>query len=145
MKTSVLSPTVAASAFDKLTQESEVIVLEVACSPGSRLSREVQKFAGRENAAVRFSNWNGCDLGTGDGVKLILSQINHLNPRHVYISPECGPYSPIQTLNQKTPSQREELERKRREVLKQYVGACCIYQHCVQRGNTRHMGMVGKV
>ena len=124
----------AAGAFDQLTQESETILLEVACSPESRLSACVQETAGRKEAAVRCAQWNGCDLGTGAGVKMILGQIDRLKPKHVYISPECGPYSPIQNMNQRTEMQKQELETKRREVLKQYVGASCVYQHCIQSG-----------
>lgn len=118
---------IAANAFENVVHNQEVILVEVACSPESKLSQEVQRSTGRENAAVRCSHWNGCDLGTGDGVKLTISQINRSRPRHVYISPECGPYSPIQNMNQKT-------EEKRRLVLKQYVGASCVYRHCVQQG-----------
>ena len=114
---------VAASAFDQLTQESDVTLLEVACSPASRLSHEWGPAPRRPRKCCwALFQRNGCDLGTGEGVKLIISKINLLNSRHVYISFECGPYSPIQNLNQKTASQREELEKKRREVLKQYVG-----------------------
>ena len=125
---------IAANVFESVVHDQDVILVEVACSPESRLPQEVQRSTGRENAAVRCSHWNGCDLGTGDGVKLTISRINTSRPRHVYISPECGPYSPIQNMNQKTEEQRKQLEEKRRLVLKQYVGACCVYRHCVQQG-----------
>lgn len=67
-------------------------------------------------------------------VRLVMSQVNRLKPKHVYISPECGPYSPVQNMNQRSEQQKRDLEEKRRLVLKQYVGACCVYQHCVQSG-----------
>lgn len=126
---------VAAVAFENVVHsDKQVLLMEVACSPDSRLAHFAQQSAGRENAALRCSHWNGCDLGTGAGVHMIISQINRHRPKHVYISPECGPYSPIQNLNQKTPQQKQELEEKRRAVLKQYVGARCVYEHCIQQG-----------
>ncbi len=125
---------IAANVFESVVHNQEVILMEVACSPESKLSHEVQRSTGRENAAVRCSHWNGCDLGTGDGVKLILSQVDSRRPRHAYIAPECGPYSPIQNMNQKTEEQRKDLEEKRRLVLKQYVGACRVYRYCIQQG-----------
>ena len=40
----------------------------------------------------------------------------------------------MQNLNQRTAEQKEELERKRREALKQYTGCAIIFQYCVQKG-----------
>ena len=120
--------------FQELTQKGKTILVEVACSPESRLSAEVRRVAGHEEAAVRCSHWNGCDLGTSDGVKQTLHTIDTKDPRHVWISPECGPYSPLQAINQRTPQQIQELEEKRKKALRQYVGASCVYQHCIQKG-----------
>ena len=120
--------------FQGLLEKKGTWLLEVACSPESRLSAEVQRQAGYESAAIRCSHWNGCDIGTGEGVKQVILQIDHLEPNSVWISPECGPYSPLQAINQRTPEQRQELEEKRRIALKQYVGAACVYEHCIQKG-----------
>lgn len=121
-------------AFQGLLERKGTWLMEVACSPESRLSAEVQRQAGYESAAVRCSHWNGCDLGTGDGVKQVIFQIENLEPSHVWISPECGPYSPLQAINQRTEEQQLELEEKRRIALKQYVGAACVYEYCIQKG-----------
>lgn len=129
-----ISQDIAANAFQDMTRKSEVVLVEVACSPDSVLSAQVQHATGKKETAVRCSHWNGCDIGTGAGVKLTMSIITAQKPQHVHISPECGPYSPMQNLNQKSQAQRDELQRKRREVLKQYVGASCIFQFCVQQG-----------
>ena len=129
-----ISQDIAANAFEGLKGDSGVHLVEIACSPESRLSAQIQREAGREDAAVRCSFWNGCDLGTGEGVKLIMGIIQEKHPKHVHISPECGPYSPMQNLNQKTAAQKQELEQKRRAALKQYVGASCIFQFCIQMG-----------
>ena len=120
--------------FHSLTSERRTLLIEVACSPESRLSSEVQRQAGYTEAAVRCSHWNNCDLETGAGVKNVISQIDLHRPRHVWISPICGPYSPLQAINQRSPEQVQELQEKRRQALKQYVGASCVYQHCIQQG-----------
>lgn len=120
--------------FQDLTQRGKTILVEVACSPESRLSAEIQRLTGDPEAAVRCSHWNGCDLGTSGGVKQVLHTIDVKQPRHVWISPECGPYSPLQAINQRTSQQIQELEEKRKKVLKQYVGASCVYIYCIQRG-----------
>lgn len=121
-------------AFHGVLRDDGVVLVEVACSPNSMLSEMVQQKAGYKGAAVRCSHWNGCDLGCGSGVKQVISTIDQLCPGNVWISPECGPYSPLQALNQRNPEQPAELEEKRRIALRQYVGASCIYQHCIQKG-----------
>ena len=124
----------APQAFQGLVSKGETVLVEVACSPESRLSAEIQRLLGSEDAAVRCSHWNGCDLGTSAGVKKIIDVIECRKPSHVCISPDCGPYSPMQAINQKTEAQVQALQDKRRAALKQYIGASCIYQHCLQRG-----------
>ena len=128
------SQRVAPEIFQGLVQEKRTILLEVACSPNSRLSAAVQELAGYPEAAVRCSHWNNFDLGTHDGVKLLLQKIDQLNPMHVWISTDCGPYSPIQNLNMRTEDQRAQLDEKRKEVLRQYVGASCVLHYAIQKG-----------
>jgi hypothetical protein len=53
---------------------------------------------------------------------------------HVWISTDCGPYSPIQNLNMRTEDQRAQLDEKRKEVLRQYVGASCVLHYAIQKG-----------
>ena len=120
-------------AFQELIKKKTVL-LEIACSPDSRLSAEVQRITGREASAVRCSHWNGGNLETSEGVKHCLKLIDELDPENVWISPECGPYSPMQAVNQRTPEQVAELEQKRKSALRQYVGSSCIYQYCCQKG-----------
>ena len=108
--------------------------MEVACSPESVLSSEIQKHAGYPEAAIRCAHWNNHDLRTDAGVRLILDTIDAKRPLHVWISTECGPYSPMQNLNQRTEAQRAELEEKRRDALRQYVGASCVLHYAIQKG-----------
>lgn len=120
--------------FQELVKQRKTLLLEVACGPESVLSQELQTQMGYPEAAVRCAHWNGHDLTTGEGVQLILHRIHTLKPKHVWISTDCGPFSPIQNLNQRTMSQRAELEAKRKEVLRQYVGAACVWHYAVQQG-----------
>ena len=121
-------------ALEALVRKGPTWLIEVACSPSSLLSKEVQQVAGYESAAIRCAHWNGCDLETKAGVAQVIRLINEHQPRHVWISTECGPYSPMQSVNQRTEAQKAELLEKRRKVLKQYLGGCAVYQHCMQLG-----------
>ena len=65
----------------------------------------------------------------------------------MWISPECGPYSPLQHLNQRTEAQKDALQEKRRHALLQYEGASEIIQsaqklgvHCVLEMSERCEG-----
>ena len=127
------SQDLAPKTFQDLIQKKRTLLLEVACSPESRLSAEVQKQAGYKEAAVRCSHWNNFDLETG-GVKGVIQMIETLEPQKVWISPVCGPYSPLQSINQRTQQQIADLQEKRRRALKQYIGAGCVFQHCIQKG-----------
>ena len=110
------------------------VLIEVACSPESRLTSMIQKLIGHEDAAIRCSHWNGCDLGTQAGVDMILNTIDTHRPEHVWISPNCGPYSPLQSINQRSEAQIAQLAEKRRVALQQYTGAKCVYEYCIQHG-----------
>ena len=124
--------------FQSLVQEKRTILLEVACCPNSRLSSAIQEKAGYSDAAIRCSHWNNCDLGSSDGVKLILQNIDQKQPLNVWISTECGPFSPMQNLNQRTEDQRLELAAKRQTALRQYVGASCVAHYAIQKGSHVH-------
>ena len=120
--------------FQGLVQQKRTWLMEVACSPNSVLSSVVQAQAGYEEAAIRCAHWNNYDLSTGEGVKLLLQRVDQCNPLHIWISTECGPFSPMQNLNQRTEQQKTELAEKRKEVLRQYVGASCVLHYAIQKG-----------
>ena len=89
---------------------------------------------GNVGAAHRLSIWNGFDLTTNDGLKGILQSIDRLKPERVWLSPECGPYSVMQNINQWSPEQKEKLAEKRRVALKQYTACAIIFHYCLQKG-----------
>ena len=120
--------------FQGLVQGSRPVLMEVACHPNSRLAAQIQEAAHNDQAAVRCSVWNACDLDTNDGVRLVLQRLDLERPMHCWISPPCGPFSTMQHANARTEEQRKELEQKRAKAMRAYVGTCIIFHACVQKG-----------
>ena len=120
--------------FQSLQGMGRLALMEVCCEPDSLLSTAVQKAAGLESAATRCSLFNACDMGTSRGVKLVLERIQVEKPQHVWMSPPCGPYSPIQNLNQRSGEQFERLQQKRLEARRIYVGCSIVFHYCVPEG-----------
>ena len=120
--------------FQGLVNHKRTAFMEVACSPNSILSTTVQQVTRDPQAAVRCSKWNGCDVSTNNGIRLILQRFDLEDPSMVWLSPPCGPYSPLQNANARNDRQRADLQEKRREALKIYIGVCVIVHYCVQRG-----------
>ena len=120
--------------FEGVVNAGRTVLLEVACSEGSLLSSQIQEVCQNPSAALRCSYWNGCDLSTDSGVRLILKRLDLEQPAHVWLSPPCGPYSPLQNVNARSESQKQELCAKREEAMRMYVGSCIIIHACVQRG-----------
>ena len=120
--------------FQSLAAEGRPVLMEVCCSPTSSLSSTIQEMTGDEGSASRCSHWNCGDLSTDKGLRHTLRRLKVENPAHVWLSPPCGPDSPLQNGNCRTPEQKAQLEEKRREAMKIYV-ACCVLLHvCVQKG-----------
>ena len=116
------------------TGRERPILMEVACEPHSLLSRTVQDRTGNPESAVRASLFNSGDLSSSAGLRLVLDRIRLERPQHVWISPPCGPFSPLQNTNQRTEQQRAELAEKRRHAMKVFTGAVCIVHLCMQLG-----------
>ena len=120
--------------FQSLAAEGRTVLMEVCCRSTSLLSSTIQEMTGDEGSASRCSHWNCGDLSTDKGLRHTLRRLEVENPAHVWLSPPCGPYSPLQNGNSRTPEQKAQLEEKRREAMKIYV-ACCVLLHvCVQKG-----------
>ena len=120
--------------FQALVSYDRPVLLEVCCDSDSFLSAAVQEHTGWAGAAQRLSLWNGADLSTSAGVRNVLERIASNNPGTVWISPPCGPFSPLQHTNSRTPEQSEELKRKREYARRIYAGAAIIFRFCMQRG-----------
>ena len=122
--------------MEALVQARRPVLYEVACGPQSRLSEKMQQLTGSQDSCRRFAFWNGYDVGTSVGVRGIIKEINQNRPQHVWLSLECGPFSKMQQINQRTDKQIEELKQKREACMRMYVGGLLIYMHCVQLGIT---------
>ena len=121
--------------WNMLVEKNRLMLLEVCCAADSVLTATCQQKFGEESAR-RVSFWNGGNVETPEGVKLVKDMITEQQPRLVWLSPECGPYSPLQHLNQKTPEQRQSLDSKRKQARKQYEGVSEIAQHAHSLGLT---------
>ena len=122
------------STFESLVSHDRVQILEVACSPNSILSETMRELTGSDRTYKRCSLFNEYDLGTNQGIRKVIHEVDVENPKHVWLSPVCGPFSVMQNINQRTPEQREALQAKRQEAMKHYVGCSIIYTYCVQKG-----------
>lgn len=120
--------------FSELASNGRLELLEIACSEESVLTAEMRRLIGSEKAAERLSLWNGCDLSTNAGIRKAVEVIDLRRPKNIWISTICGPYSIMQNANQRTPQQCEDLDAKRRDALKQYVGCCIIFSYAVRKG-----------
>ena len=107
--------------------------MELACYPDSRLGQEVERRFG-QGSCRRASHWNGADLTTAAGVKLAMRMVRHHHPVHLWVSTECGPFSPLQRINQRTPLQKQQLGEKREQVKKQYAGAMRVAKYAHRHG-----------
>lgn len=103
------------------------VLLEVCCEPDSVLSEQCIKKFGPESA-TRVAHWNGGDIETPEGIAHVKQLMLDQRPLVIWISPECGPYSPMQHLNQKSSLQKCNLEEKRRKAVLQYEGASELAQ-----------------
>ena len=121
-------------AFQSLVTHGRAALFEVACGPDSLLTAKMRQLTGRDSSAERLSFWNGYDMTTSLGVRAVISKIEKEKPCHVWLSLECGPFSKMQNVNQRTEKQREELKQKRNNCIRQYIGGLLVYMHCCQNG-----------
>ena len=121
------------STLDTLVNPKRVRLVEVCCSENSRLSRECERTFG-PGTALRLSYWNGGDIETQKGREYVIKTILELEPDLVWISPECGPYSPLQRTNQRNEQQVLSLEEKRRHAVLQYEGSAEIVKASWKHG-----------
>jgi hypothetical protein len=118
------------TAWQAATTYGTVDLIEVCCASDSVLANTVVQQGGK---ALRCSIWNGYDLHTRDGVEKLKQAIADNRARHVWFSPPCGPDSNIQHTNQRTPTQIEQLRKKRLRVAKIQQHVEEVYNYCKTR------------
>ena len=128
--------------FQDLIGKKKTWLLEVACSPESRLSQEVQRLAGYEEAAVRCSHWNNFDLETSEGVKGVLRMIDELDPQHVWISPVCGPTVLFSRSTKELKARLDELAAKRKRAFEAVHWGQLHLSILHPKGDSHQLGMV---
>eukprot|EP00435_Cladocopium_sp_Y103_P018219 s2415_g4.t1 len=84
------------------------------------------------------SIWNGYDLTKKEGVQKLKQLIATLRPCHVWISCDCGPYSPLQRLNQRSENQIAALEEKRAYARAEYKGGIEVAEFARLHGASIH-------
>lgn len=120
-----------------LVHHGRPLLMELACYENSILSKEtIQRFG--DGASIRASHWNGVDLETKEGVALAKTMVSKFRPVHLWVSCECGPYSPLQRVNQRNPDQCRRLEEKRDRARLQYHGAIEVCKHARTLGVEIH-------
>ena len=129
--------------FEGLVKGTRPLLLEVCCAPGSVLSATAVQL-GHQPEALRCAEWNSGDLTRQEGQALVLQRLRLENPRHLWISPPCSPFSPMQSTNQRTPEQCSELRRKREYAVKIYKGALGIFEAAVRQGSHASLEMSEK-
>ena len=101
---------------------STLDLLEVCCGPDSSLTNMVVEQGGK---AMRLGLHNGYDLSTQAGLQKALRVVFVHKPRWIWFSPPCGPTSPIQHLNERTPEMQER-SRKRKRKSKAIATNCTV-------------------
>lgn len=109
--------------LDQLLDQGRLFLLEVACAPDSVLTNEA---LAKGLTAERASLFNGCDLTSPEGLRKTLELVKKKRPKNIWISTECGPFSPIQNFNQRTEAQQQDLQRKQHEARKQHIGGLVV-------------------
>ena len=87
------------SIYQACRDPNKMFLMELACSPTSVLTAEATK---RGLRADRMSIWNGHDLTCNEGIKKTLEVLKRERPDHLWISTECGAFSPMQNINRRT-------------------------------------------
>ena len=84
-------------------------LVEAFCSPKSMMTQTAQK------AGLKAERWtkDGFDLETEEGYQAAEKRLRKLRPKRLGLSPECGPFSQMQNINQRTPEQMIRLIQKK--------------------------------
>ena len=111
-------------------------LFEVMCDDSSELTRQAQLSGAK---AMRFTV-NSADLSTLEGRKHLFCQLVIHRPKHLWFSPECGPWCKWSNLNQgKSLALEELILGKRLQNLWQIALGIVLFRH--QTRHSRHFHM----
>ncbi len=109
-----------------LEKGPRVDIMEIFCGPDSQLSHQCQQLGFR---AVRFGK-EQCDLQTRHGREQVFRSLHHRNPKNVWFSPTCGPWSKWSSLNgNKSLQAWDDLCSSRLKHLEQIALGIVIFRH----------------
>ena len=114
-------------------KQKSLDVLEIFCGPQSQLTHQCQQL---KFQAARFGYQQG-DLQTEAGRRDMFTQLVCRQPKHVWASPTCGPWSGFSTLNgSRSMTAWDELQAFRKRHIEQI--ALCVVVFRYQRSHLRH-------
>ena len=99
-----------------LTHGRNTDLVEAFCDHNSMLTTTAQQ------AGLIAERWtiDDYDLSQESDFQLALQRLRELRPKRLWLSPECGPFSQMQNVNQRTPAQVASLIAKREKGFKQW-------------------------
>ena len=110
-------------------------VFEVFCGSKSQLSHQCQQLG---LTAVRFSR-DRCNLQSAEGRKSLFQELIDQEPRHLWFSPSCGPWSGWSNLNgSKSLDQWDQIHKERLEHLEQIALGMVLLRYQLARDNDFH-------
>ena len=107
-----------------LPRRPQTLLCELCCAPDSLLSSTCRQLYGN-HSAVRMSDWNGCDMNTPVGVTLACRLVKHHRPKVLWISSDCGPFSPLQNLSKQQPQHVRPASTRNRIRPKTCITTAC--------------------
>ena len=106
-------------------QQPRLDLLEVMCSGESELTKQMQRLGGK---AQRFGRLQG-DLNTVEGRRRLFTILATQQPKHVWVSPECGPWCQWSQFNMNRSLEGwERVMNKREQQLWQISLAVVLYR-----------------
>ena len=106
-------------------QQPRLDLLEVMCSGESELTKQMQRLGGK---AQRFGRLQG-DLNTVEGRRRLFTILATQQPKHVWVSPECGPWCQWSQFNMNRSLKGwEQVMNKREQQLWQISLAVVLYR-----------------
>ena len=106
-------------------------LVEVCCSPESNLTKVVVEKGGK---AFRVNFETNMDLLTETGFQRASHFINIVRPRYLWVSPDCGPTSVVQNMNQRNEKQIKRLKQKVRKARKLAANVVKLCQQQLAQG-----------
>ena len=99
-----------------------IALLEVFCAKDSPLTHQVRALGSQ---AIRHSLEDG-DLQTTAGRETLLQVLNQYEPEHIWVSPDCGPWSSWMSLNASRSVEHWDRCQHERKLMLEQVALCIV-------------------